>query len=97
MDINLILQSISVLIECAVVVLALRIATKGAKEYGWLIAATFALYVVFDLSRLGLIPVPEGLAAPFFLIASVSALLAVFLILRDVTGTTIRSIDREWL
>ena len=67
------------------------------KEYGWLIAVTFALYVIFDLSRLGLIPVPEDLAAPFFLIASVSALLGVFLILRDVTGTTIRAIDREWL
>jgi len=97
MDLNLILQSISVLIECAVVVLALRITTAGAKEYGWLIATTFALYVIFDLSRLGLIPVPDDLSAPLFLIASLSALLAVFLILRDVTGTTIRAIDREWL
>lgn len=97
MDQTLLLQVISILIEFAVVALALRLASTGRKQYGWLIALTFALYIFFDLSRLGLIPVTEDVSAPLFLTASLSALIAVFLILREVTGTTIRSIDREWL
>ncbi len=97
MEISTGIQTISILIECAVVFLALRTATRGGKAYGWLIAATFALYVIFDLSRLSLIPIPETAGAPLFLIASLSALVAVFLILRESTGATIRAIDREWL
>lgn len=93
----MIFQVLSVLIECAVVILALHLAGRGRKAYGWLIAATFVLYVIFDLSRIGILPLPAELSAPLFLIASVSALLAVFLLLREVTGATVRVIDREWL
>jgi len=97
MDLITIIQIISVLIECAVVILALKLADRSKKSYGWLIALTFTLYVIFDLSRLGILPVPGDIAAPLFLVASMSVLLAVFLILREATGTTIRAIDREWL
>lgn len=97
MEFSALLQIISVIIECAVIVLALRIAVSGKRIYGWLIAVTFTLYVVFDLSRFGIIPFPEDIPSFIFFLASFSALVAVFLILRDVTGATIRAIDREWL
>jgi hypothetical protein len=97
MELSTGIQAISVIIEAAVIVLAIRIAAAGRKTYGWLIALTFALYVIFDLFRLSVIPIPEALGSSLFLVASLSALLAVFLILREVTGATIRAIDREWL
>ncbi|OPY38994.1 MAG: hypothetical protein A4E35_00226 [Methanoregula sp. PtaU1.Bin051] len=97
MEISVGIQAISVIIETAVIILAIRIAALGRKAYGWLIALTFTLYVVFDLFRLSVIPIPEPIGSGLFLIASLSALLAVSLILREVTGATIRVIDREWL
>lgn len=97
MELSGIIQAISIIIESAVIVLAIRIAAAGNRAYGWLFALTFALYVVFDLSRLGLVPISEELSSPLFLVASLSAFLAVVLILREITGATIRAIDREWL
>jgi hypothetical protein len=97
MDFSAILQIIAILIECAVIVIALGLATTGDKGYGWLIAFTFALYVIFDLSRLNIIPVPDSAGAPLFLIASLSILLAVYLLLLEVKDAHRKTITREWL
>ncbi len=80
MDTNTVLQTLSILIECVVFLAGLRLATKGKKFYGWWIALTFALYVVFDLSRLDFLPKSESVISPLFLIASLSILYAIWLI-----------------
>ena len=80
MDTNTVLQVLSIVIECVVALGGLRLATKGKKFYGWWIALTFALYVVFDLSRLEFLPKSEAVISPLFLIASLSILYAVWLI-----------------
>jgi hypothetical protein len=80
MDTNNVLQVLAVLIEIIVALAGVRLATKGKKYYGWWIALTFALYVVFDLSRLELLPKSEEVLSPLFLIASLSILYAVWLI-----------------
>jgi hypothetical protein len=87
MDTNSVLQILAVVIECIVALAALRLATKGKKFYSWWIALTFALYVVFDLSRLGLIPKNEAVIAPLFLVASLSILYAVWLLGCEVIPT----------
>lgn len=84
MDTNTVLQVLAVLIEIIVAIAGVRLATKGKKYYGWFIALTFALYVVFDLSRLGLLPKSEPVISPLFLIASISILYAVWLIGEEV-------------
>jgi hypothetical protein len=80
MDTNTVLQVLAILIECIVAIAGVRLATKGKKYYGWFIALTFALYVVFDLSRLEFLPKSEAVISPLFLIASLSILYAVWLI-----------------
>lgn len=80
MDTNSVLQVLAVLIEIIVALAGVRLATKGKKYYGWWIALTFALYVVFDLSQLELLPKSEEVLSPLFLIASLSILYAVWLI-----------------
>lgn len=84
MDTNTVLQVLSVLIEIIVAIAGVRLATKGKKVYGWFIALTFALYVVFDLSRLEFLPKSEAVISPLFLIASLSILYAVWLIGEEV-------------
>jgi len=87
MDTNIVLQILSILIECVVVLAGVRLATKGKKFYGWWIALTFALYVVFDLSRLEFLPKSESVISPLFLIASLSILYAIWLIGCEVIPT----------
>ena len=80
MDTNSVLHVLAVAIECIVVLAGVRLATKGKKVYGWWIALTFALYVVFDLSRLGFLPKDEAVLSFLFLVASLSILYAVYLL-----------------
>jgi len=80
MDTNIVLHVLAVAIECIVALAGVRLATKGKKVYGWWIALTFALYVVFDLSRLGFLPTDEGVLSFLFLVASLSILYAVYLL-----------------
>jgi len=42
---------LSILIECAILVLAILLAIRHGKPYGWLIAITFALFALFDSLR----------------------------------------------
>jgi hypothetical protein len=78
-----VVQLASVLIEIIIAIVAIVIATKKQKTYGWLIALTFALYVLFDLSRLGVLPLAADLISGLFLIASLSMLGAIWLMFRD--------------
>ncbi|MDD5382308.1 MAG: hypothetical protein PHH60_01455 [Candidatus Margulisbacteria bacterium] len=46
-----ILNIFSLILEAATAVLGVWLGVVGKKFYGWLIALTFAIYVVYDLSR----------------------------------------------
>jgi hypothetical protein len=77
------IQLLSVLIEIIIAAGAVFIAVKKQKRFGWAIAATFGLYVIFDLSRMGVIPFPAGIDAVLFLGANVAMLIAVWLMWRE--------------
>lgn len=76
-------QLLSVLIEVIIVGGAVFIALKNQKFSGWAIAATFGLYVCFDLSRMGLIPFIAEIDGFLFLAANVAMLIAVWLMIQE--------------
>lgn len=73
-----ILQLVSVVIEAIIVVLGVKIATEKKKQYGWCIALTFGIYVIYDLSNLFDFGFPSGLLRTMFFVASLSILYAVW-------------------
>ena len=67
----------AIVIECAVAVVAVLGALKGRPHlYGF--ALTFAIYVLYDVGRLLHWNVGEGVLSVLFLVASLSALVAVW-------------------
>ena len=79
------LEIIAVLIEIAVTAVALVIATGHEKAYGWCFAITFGLFIIFDLSRLFSLPLPDAARALIFLVACSSMLYGVWLLYREQT------------
>ncbi|MDP3565325.1 MAG: hypothetical protein Q8R70_12635 [Methanoregula sp.] len=77
------IQILSVLLEIIIAAGAVFLAVKKQKRSGWAIAATFGLYVLFDLSRMGMIPFPVGVDAFLFLGANIAMLIAVWLMLQE--------------
>jgi hypothetical protein len=72
----------AIIVECAVAVVAILGAIKGRPHlYGF--AFTFAIYVLYDLARLLDWNVGEGVISVLFLLASVSALVAVWGLYRE--------------
>ncbi|HVN66889.1 MAG TPA: hypothetical protein VMT55_00830 [Candidatus Sulfotelmatobacter sp.] len=76
-----ILNVISLILEAAAAGLGLWAGLAGKKLYGWLIALTFAIYVVYDLSRFlnTMLPAHDLL----FLVASASICAAVWQVARQ--------------
>lgn len=77
------IQVISVLIEVVITAGGVFVAVKREKTFGWAIAATFALFVIFDLSRMGIIPFLAGIDAFLFLGGNIAMLIAVWLMIRE--------------
>jgi hypothetical protein len=77
------LQIIAVILEVAVTVTALVIATRQKKLYGWFTAVTFGLFVLFDIGRIFALPVPDAVHALIFLVACGSMLYAVWLMYKE--------------
>jgi hypothetical protein len=46
------LHLLSILLEAVVAILGIMLAISKKKMYGWCIAVTFVLYVVYDLANL---------------------------------------------
>ena len=65
------------MVEAAVAILAVVAARKG-KPYAYGLALTFAIYVLYDCARLWGLAVQEGVLSVLFLLAAVSALIAVW-------------------
>lgn len=74
---------LSILIEVIIAAGAVFIAVKKQKHFGWAIAATFGLYVIFDLSRMGIIPFLAGVDAFLFLAANIAMLIAVGMMIKE--------------
>lgn len=77
------LQIIAVILEVAVTVIAIVIATRYQKVYGWCIAVTFGLYVLFDIGRLVALPVSDAAHSLIFLVACGSMLFGVWLMYKE--------------
>jgi len=77
------LQIIAVLLEVAVTMVAVVIATRNRKAYGWCIAITFGLFVLFDIGRLVSLPIPDAVHALIFLVACGSMLYGVWLMYKE--------------
>ena len=73
---------VSIILEAAVAVIAVMIARRG-RPYMYGLAFTFAAYVVYDLARWLAWNVEGPLYATLFLLASISALVAVWGLYRD--------------
>ena len=73
---------VSIILEAAVAVIAILIARRG-RPYMYGLAFTFAAYVVYDLARWLQWNVEGPLYATLFLLATISALVAVWGLYRD--------------
>jgi glucan phosphoethanolaminetransferase (alkaline phosphatase superfamily) len=80
MDIADLIGMLAIILECLIAVIAVLIASRNGKEYGWLIAITFALFALFDLVRIFLPLSFPRLHALILLVACSSMLYAVWLI-----------------
>ncbi len=68
------LQIVSILIEAIICGTGMGIAVLKKKTYGWCIALTFGIYVVYDVVALTDIPVSPMPVAIIFFVATVSML-----------------------
>lgn len=83
MDISGAIQLIASAAEAFVALTAVRIAVQKKKTYGWFIAITFTLFVVFNVTRIFSLVIPQELDALIFLAAGASMLCAMGLIWKD--------------
>jgi hypothetical protein len=68
---------VSIVLEAAVAIIAVLAARKG-KPYAYGFAFTFGIYVLYDLARLLQWNVQGGILSGLFLLATASALIAVW-------------------
>ena len=73
---------VSIVLEAAVAVLAILAARKG-KPYVYGLAFTFGAYVFYDLARLLQWDVQGGILSGLFLLATITALVAVWGLYKD--------------
>ena len=76
------IQLISILLELVIAVLFLIVALRG-KKYFYGLFITFVIYVFYDLSRLFLWDIEEGLLTGIFLIATLGAFYSVWNIYKE--------------
>jgi len=80
MTLSFYLQPVSIFIEVIICSFGLGIAVAKKQTYGWFIALTFGIYVVYDFSALSGAALPLDALALIFLAASVSMLYAVWIL-----------------
>ena len=72
------LHLLSILLEAVVALLGIVLATGKKKIYGWCIAVTFVLYVVYDLANLLALNISHDTLYMIFFVATLSILWAVW-------------------
>lgn len=83
MDASNLLQTLAVLVEFAIAVIGVLIAVQTRRIYGWFIAATFGLFVLFDTFRIFAIPLAPDLHGLILLVACCLMLYATWLIYNE--------------
>ena len=83
MDITSLIQPVSILIEVLVCLLGIALAVQKKRIYGWFIAFTFGVYVVYDLLAFLKVQIAPEFLTLLFLAASLSILYAVWQIYRS--------------
>lgn len=83
MDLSGIIQLAATLVEIVVACTAFLIAWKRKKQYGWFIGITFALFVLFDISRIFALEVSAERHALVLLMACLSMACAMWLLWKD--------------
>ena len=78
-----IVRVISIVVEMCAICLGVLIAVRKKKEYGWLIAVTFLIYVFYDSARFFGMKVNTDIADIVFLAASLSIAAALWLIYEE--------------
>jgi len=73
-----VLHVLSIIMEMAVFFLGVKIALRKKKSYGWGIAFTFLVYVVYDFSRFLCLDISGGFLYSLFFLATASILWAVY-------------------
>jgi NOL1/NOP2/fmu family ribosome biogenesis protein len=72
------LHLLSILLEAVVAALGIMLAISKKKIYGWCIALTFVLYVVYDLANLLALNISQDTLYMIFFVATLSILWAVW-------------------
>jgi lipopolysaccharide export LptBFGC system permease protein LptF len=80
MQLSDIIQILAIPIECAIAGIAVLIAVRNKKVYGWFIAATFALFVLFDICRIFAVAISPEIHALVFFIACALMLCGIWLL-----------------
>lgn len=80
MDVAGTIQLIATMTEVVIAFVAFLIGWKKKKLYGWFIAVTFGLFVIFDLTRIFALEVAADKYALLLLIACLSMLYAMWLL-----------------
>jgi len=83
MQLSDVVQFLAILLECAIAGIGILIATRNKKLYGWFIASTFALFVLFDISRILALAVSAEIHSLVFLIACALMLYGTWLLYRE--------------
>jgi hypothetical protein len=83
MDISNLLQTLAVLVECAIAAVAALVAIQNKKTCAWFIAACFVLFVLFDIFRIFDLPMSADLHGFIFLVACCLMLYAVWMMYGD--------------
>lgn len=77
------LHSVSIFFELVIVIISLMIAVKKKKIYGYGFALTFAIYVFYDSANLFSLGISDSLLYPLFFIATLSALLSMWMLYKE--------------
>lgn len=72
------LHLLSILLEVVVATLGVMLAIRKKKMYGWCIAVTFLLYVIYDLANLLAWSISQDTLYTIFFVATLSILWAVW-------------------
>lgn len=79
-----VLNNLSVILEVAVVVLGVLLAVRKKKDYGWLVAVAFGLYVIINWTSMYCpLQINASIFAVALFIASVIVLRAFYLIYKE--------------
>ena len=74
---------VSIILEAAIAVVAALAAARSGRPYLYGLTFTFAAYVLYDIARLLKWPVEGPLLSGLFLLATITALLAVWGLYRE--------------